>query len=394
MYIIRNVAQKPTIFLGLASEGMGHATRARTLINQLKSNYEVHVFCGGRVYDYLVQHHPHVYPISYVALQYRDNQFKLLSSIWKNLRVVPGLFRSIFKVARMAKRLDPVVFISDFDCITSWASMLCGKKVIAIDNQHVHPYASFPVADGDKTAARMLKYICHFNVPIKHRVLVSSFFQPKLKAGINRKKVRYVPTSVRQEVLQRKAMVKNTGPVLVYQTSESNEALHETLSNAVAQSELSFAVYGTGQEGERQNGRIQYKSFDEDSFLNDMAQAPFVMVNGGHSTICEALSLGKPILAEPIGEQYEQIFNVEALTEMGVGMGVRKLDTQDILHFSRCVPLMQKRAEHLNVVDNEGLLAQLHGCIHELNPAKAPNTTHLGHSPVLRPNNLVKGKLA
>ena len=51
MYVIRNTAQKPTIFLGLASEGMGHATRARTLINQLKDTYDVHVFCGDRVYD-------------------------------------------------------------------------------------------------------------------------------------------------------------------------------------------------------------------------------------------------------------------------------------------------------------------------------------------------------
>ena len=63
MYIVRNKAKKPTLFLGLASEGMGHATRARTLINQLQSTYDVHVFCGGRVYDYLAQHHKNVHAI-------------------------------------------------------------------------------------------------------------------------------------------------------------------------------------------------------------------------------------------------------------------------------------------------------------------------------------------
>ena len=155
-----------------------------------------------------------------------------------------------------------------------------------------------------------------------------------------------------------------------------------------------LVVYGTGEKGARMDGRIQYRQFDEETFLNDMAKAPFVMVNGGHSTICEALSLGKPVLAEPIVGQYEQIFNVEGLGEMGVGMGVRKLQPEDVLHFARCVPLMQKRAAQLNVVDNDGLIQQLHQCIQELNPEQAPVSTHLGHTPVLRPKTVRAGKLA
>ena len=394
MYIVRNKAKKPAIFLGLASEGMGHATRARTLINQLKSTYEVHVFCGGRVFDYLCQHHDHVHSIAYVALQYRNNEFKLGLSFWEGLKRVPSLIKSIFKVAAMARKLNPVVFLCDFDCITSWASLISGKKVIAIDNQHVHPYASFEVPQEDKWAARILKGTCHFNVPIKHRVLISSFFQPKLKAGVNRKKVRYVPTSVRPEVLKRQSIVSNQGPVLVYQTSQSNADLHQTLSESAEESTLNFVVYGTGEKGTRLNGRIEYREFNEDTFLNDMAKAPFVMVNGGHSTICEALALGKPILAEPIGGQYEQVFNVDGLDEMGVGMGVRKLQTENVLHFARCAPLMQKRAEQLNAVDNAGLIQQLHQCIQELNPDDAPTSTHLGHTPVLRPKSVRVEKLA
>ena len=183
MYVVRNVAKKPALFLGLASEGMGHATRARTLIGQLESTYDIHVFCGGRVYDYLVKHHEQVYPIAYVALQYKDNRFKLLPTIWEGLKKVPSLITSIFYIVSMAKKLDPVVFLSDFDCITSWASLLCGKKVIAIDNQHVHPYASYKPSEEDKMSSHILKGTCHFNVPIKHRVLVSSFFQPKFKSS-------------------------------------------------------------------------------------------------------------------------------------------------------------------------------------------------------------------
>ena len=87
-----------------------------------------------------------------------------------------------------------------------------------------------------------------------------------------------------------------------------------------------------------------------------MAAAPFVMINGGHSAICEALSLGKPILAEPIKAQYEQILNGVYLEKMGVGLGVRKLSAKQIKTFSERVPLMHQRALHLDIVDNEGMI--------------------------------------
>ena len=94
--------------------------------------------------------------------------------------------------------------------------------------------------------------------------------------------------------------------------------------------------------GDRANGQIVYRDFDEDNFLDDMAAAPFVMINGGHSAICEALSLGKPILAEPIKAQYEQILNGVYLEKMGVGLGVRKLSAKQIKTFSERVPLMHQ----------------------------------------------------
>ena len=99
-----------------------------------------------------------------------------------------------------------------------------------------------------------------------------------------------------------------------------------------------------------------------------MAAAPFVMINGGHSAICEALSLGKPILAEPIKAQYEQILNGVYLEKMGVGLGVRKLSAKQIKTFSERVPLMHQRALHLDIVDNEGMIQEIRRAIEELSP--------------------------
>ena len=162
--------------------------------------------------------------------------------------------------------------------------------------------------------------------------------------------------------------MNSNGPVLVYQTSQSNEDLHATLKEAAETTKLQFVVYGSSGVGALAEGKIQYRDFDEDTFLDDMASAPFVMINGGHSAICEALALGKPILAEPIQAQYEQVLNGQYLEKLGVGLGVRKLTAEHIQKFSERIPLMHQRALHLNVVDNEGMILEIRRAIEELSP--------------------------
>ena len=370
MQLIKTHHEKPTLFLSLASEGMGHATRARTLIQHLGHVYDLHVFCGGKVYRYLKDFHHQVHEIPYVKLSYRNNRMSLWATVRSEAPKVVSFLRRIFQMARLTRRLKPVALISDFEFISSWSALLSGVKVISFDNMHLHPYAELddPNPENQK-AAKMVRRICRVNLPIKHKVLVSSFFTPTLKQHVCEDFFRYIPCSVRDEVLLRKNKVSNDGPVLVYQTSQSNNDLHETLERAVAETQLSFTVYGSSGKGTAAGGRIHYRPFDDTAFLDDMAAAPFVMINGGHSAICEALSLGKPILAEPIQAQYEQILNGIYLEKLGVGLGVQKLTAAHIKHFESCVPLMQRRAAQLDVVDTEGMIREIRRAIEELSPS-------------------------
>lgn len=369
MELLKSEIPKSVLFLSLASEGMGHATRARTLIRHLAPLYDLHVFCGGSVYQFLNGFHHQVHEIPYVRLSYRDNRLDVLATLRSELPKLFLGFRQIYRFVKLTQRMNPVALISDFECLSSWSAIFSGVKVISFDNMHLHPYAALdaPLPE-DKGASKMVKHICRINVPIKHKVLISCFFTPPLKGHVDPKQVRYIPCSVRKEVLARKNKVHSHGPVLVYQTSQSNEDLHATLQEAVGMTTLDFIVYGSSGTDAIADGRIQYREFDEDTFLDDMAGAPFVMINGGHSAICEALSLGKPILAEPIQAQYEQILNGEYLERLGVGLGVRKLTAQDIVHFAQRVPLMHQRALHLDVVDNEGMICEVRRAIEEVSP--------------------------
>jgi len=50
-----------------------------------------------------------------------------------------------------------------------------------------------------------------------------------------------------------------------------------------------------------------------------MASCKYVITNGGHNVICEALYLGKPILSFPISKAYEQFLNAYFLSKSGYG---------------------------------------------------------------------------
>ena len=183
---MKSEIDRPTLFLSLASEGMGHATRARTLIRHLAPLYNLHVFCGGTVYRFLKNFHHQVHEIPYVQLQYRNNKFNLLATLVKEVPKALQFFKQIYQFVKLTREMQPVALISDFGFSSSWSAIFPGVKVISFDNMHLHPYAALePPASEDRGAAQMVKRVCRINVPMKHRILVSSFFTPPLKPHVS-----------------------------------------------------------------------------------------------------------------------------------------------------------------------------------------------------------------
>src|SRR5690606_18819908 len=130
----------------------------------------------------------------------------------------------------------------------------------------------------------------------------------------------------------------------------------------------SFVVDGHGApEGRQTPTGVQLRAFSEETFFDVLAAAPFVVVNGGHSTINEALALGKPVLAEPIRDQYEQATNVVGLEMLGVGCGTEKLSVEDLIAFQAALPERTRAAANASCVDNEGVLRVVMQAFQEVN---------------------------
>jgi len=365
---------KPVLYFGVNSEGMGHATRALPLLQGLAQHYDLHVFCGGRALKYLRPHVPHIHEVWHLNLIYEDNRLLLHRTIWEALKTAPAMAYSGFALAARCLREEPVAVVTDYEPMTGWGGLLSGTPVICIDNQHVITHGDYrpPRDRAERDAKQVMRNSNFWNHPLKQRTLITHFFQPPLLPGAEEKGVRYVPTTARPQVLERVGRTRTDGPVLVYQTSSSNTDLLGTLGKAHALSGMRFAVYGHCEPGARPApAGVTVRPFSETAFFDDMAAAPFVVVNGGHSTINEALALHKPVLAEPIRDQYEQATNVIGLETLGVGRGTGKLSVEDLLDFQRALPAMAAAAARLDRVDNHGVLEAVMRAIHEVNPSWA-----------------------
>ena len=364
---------RPTIFFALASEGMGHATRAVPVIEALRARgYRVEVFCGGRVAKYLRTRIGAVNEHFFIPLHYDNNELAIGKSFRDALARIGDCLRQAWSMFWRMTREKPIAVISDFEFMSAWIGWWSRTPEIALDNLHLLTHGDMPPPPTAR-ARREKKAIARavwWAQPVVDKILITCFWHPGLKPGVDANKVKFVPCAVRAEVLARRSSVSTDGPVLVYQTSSTNRDLPAALRRAVAQGGLRFVVYGAGRTDI--DGDVEYCAFSEERFLDDLARAPFVIANGGHSTMVEALALGKPVLSEPIRKQYEQQANAIGLGALGVGQGVDKLTTEAILAFVRNLPAMRERTESMRgIADNAAVVAAVEEALRELAPAHA-----------------------
>ena len=362
---------KPRLFYGVNSEGMGHAMRCLPVIERLRARYDVHVFCGGRVKSWLEDRLPNVWDLFFIPLLYRDNRMLAAESTRAAFARAPACFADAGWLLQKMIRERPVAVLTDYEFLTTWIGFFSRRKIIAIDNNHMPLYGALPPPSSPEQAHAKATVLTatKWNVPFADVTLLSSFWQPGLGAGVDPSKVRYAACAVRDEVLARRTCRRDDGPVLVYQTSSTNHRLPEVLRAAVALSAasgrpLSFRVYGSGCAPHRElEGRLEFCAFNSAGFLDDLTRCRFVVVNGGHTTIVEALALGKPVLCEPVLGHYEQSVNALGVQALGVGRGTDLLEPADLLAFDVDAPGFRAAAAAVNVVDNDGLVAAIEAAI-------------------------------
>jgi uncharacterized protein (TIGR00661 family) len=309
------------IIYGVCGEGNGHSTRSNEIINHLiKKGHKVIVFAYGKSYSNLKDKFK-CYDTKGMHFAYEDNKVHYGKTVLENLKKSPEMLRRIFMLSKTFTDFNPDIVFSDFEATTSFLAKIHFKPLISIDNQHMITNAKLCVPLKYKRNYMLTKAAIKVISQKADEYLITTFFKEKSI----KKNTHFIAPILRQKVFDK--ISKKKDYVLVYQTSDSNKKLVLILKKIKEK----FIVYGFNKDEKTKN--IIFKKFCEDTFLNDLALSKAAILNGGLTVITECLYFGKPILSQPVKNQFEQALNALYLEKLGYGQFQEDLSLAKIKNF-------------------------------------------------------------
>jgi uncharacterized protein (TIGR00661 family) len=334
------------ILYGVNGEGSGHSTRAKEVLSHLQNQgHNLHIVSFDRGLRNLRENFP-VKEIFGFQITYINNRVRYKRTVASNLVKAPKAARSLKELSRLVDESEIDLVITDFEPLTCHVGHRKGLPVIAIDNQHAITNTRVSLPGGFRRDVAAVKMVTRMMTPHADAYLVLSFFP----ADVKRRNTFLFPPILRQEILS--ATPQTGDHVLVYVTSQSKE-----LAALLKQVRCKFIAYGFGTEG--QEGNVLFKKPSMDGFLRDLTSAKAVIANAGFSLVSEALHLGKPYLAIPVKNQFEQTFNAYYVHKLGYGAWWEELSKEKIESFLFNLPVYAENLESYPRTGNSALLSKL-----------------------------------
>jgi uncharacterized protein (TIGR00661 family) len=304
------------ILYGVPSEGMGHATRSKVIIEHLLENgHDIRIATSDRAFELLEKSFPgRGIRIEGLHLNYKQGGIDKSASVANFMATArESLAANIRQYFHLRKESPPAAVISDFESFTYLFAKLGRTPLLSIDNMQVinRCKLGIDIPADEKESYRLARAAVKAKLPYCNRYLVSAFFDaPPIK-----KNTRIIPPILRDIVLKTAGMkLPSSAHILVYQTATSQSDLISGLQKVRNES---FIVYGLGRD--ETLGNVILRSFSEEGFVRELATARGVITNGGFSLISEAVYLRRPVCSFPLGGQFEQYINGTKIEQLGFG---------------------------------------------------------------------------
>jgi len=294
------------ILFGVMGDARGHVTRALTVAQQMP--HHEFLFVGGGTVHELAPEGYYVEDVPMSSTLYRDNRVDIVATVSKASRVLLKTRPVVDKVARVIDLFDPDLILSDYEYFTPLAARKLGRPCVSLDHQHILTHCIYSVPPSQRLSRFMTCFVVRRFYSYASRFLITSFYD--LPPQDPRTTV-VLPPLIRNEVAGQQPLQGEH--VLVYQTSPTFRRLLPVLE----ETRRRFVIYGLGEERSRKN--LVFKAHSKEGFIHDLASCRYVITNGGHNVVSEALYLGKPVLSFPIADAYEQFLNSHFLRENGYG---------------------------------------------------------------------------
>lgn len=294
------------VLYGVMGDARGHVSRALTVAQEMPE-HEFLFVGGGHVHAMEAEGYP-VEDVPMASTLYRDNRVDIPATVGHALGVLADSGSTVRRVCEIIGHFDPDLILTDYEYFTPRAARRLGRPCVSVDHQHVLTHCVYEPPTRQRLSRLMTCAAIRFLYSSASDYLIISFFRPEPADPTT---TTLTPPVIRAAV---RTLVPSDGNhVLVYQTSPTFQRLFPVLERMGEK----FIIYGLGEQAERKN--LVFKAPSKLGFLEDLASARYVIANGGHNVLSEALFLGKPVLCFPIANAYEQFLNAFFLAEQGYG---------------------------------------------------------------------------
>ena len=340
------------ILYGVPGEGMGHASRSKVVIDFLLQNHNVQVVSSARAYQFLNKAFPNrVHEIEGMHFAFKDSEVSKSGTFLLNMKNASKLlFQNFSEYLTIKKGFKVDLVISDFETFTTLFAKRHRLPLLSIDNMQVinRCKLDIKIPTVEKNNFTISKSIVKVKVPRADHYFITSFFDIETKKD----NTTLVPPIVRKSIIDAAPKVGNH--ILMYQTSSKKSDVSAILHQIPNET---FYVYGFNIDLVDQN--VIYKSFSEEGFVTDLAEAKAVIANGGFSLISEAVYLKKPIYSFPLKNQFEQFVNAAYIDKTGFGRHFENLTADNVKAFLFDLEKFSKNLKQYNQDGNQLLFKYL-----------------------------------
>lgn len=345
---------------GVTGEGMGHAIRSKVILSHLRDRgHEIEIMASGKAERFLAKHYDEVNAIHGFHMVAEDNKIRLGKTLLSNvIKGIAGLPKNIATYFELIDDFRPEAVISDFESWTYYYGKLHDLPIFSIDNmQLINRCTHSPeILDDLRVDFELTRAFVKSKLPFCEHYLITSIARPEVR----KERTTLFPPILRKEILEAKR--RPGDHVLVYQSV----AAPGDLSAMLAASGMECRVYGVKAditEDITEDG-IRYRPFSEAGFIEDLATARAVIASAGFTLMGEAVALRVPMLAIPLGNQFEQALNARYLESLGYGLAAESLaDSTTMTRFFDQIDRFDAKVAAFEHDGNARLLSCLDGLL-------------------------------
>ncbi len=319
-----------TIFYGMSGEGRGHATRVRTVVENLKNEHDIFLFSPHHAYDLLSKAYKdtNVRVIKLRGLNFYYSRGKL--SYFKTCREGTRYLLNWHKIASeldlFFEEYSPDLVITDFEPSLPRAARRHGIPFVSLDHQHflvVNDLSGLPRWLRNKT--RTMSYIVKKYYSGQADMIVSTFYFPPLKPEYS--------NVIQAGIMLRPEVLSTDHPSGEHLLCYIRRFASDNIIRALKSCDRDVFIYGLGEK--KSDGNLHYRPISIDGFLADLASCHALICNAGNQLVGEAIYLKKPVLAMPEPLNFEQFINAHFLKESRAGDWCRTddLDPKTLTQF-------------------------------------------------------------